>query len=572
MRIVCDSCGAKYSVSDEKVAGRVFKIRCKKCSATIIVRGDQVEVPKAKDTGVDNTQSYDENPEAVWHVVVDEEQQGPFTNEQLDDMLNRGAIDMDSYVWREGFEGWLVLRDVPELAEALGDDGEGATVAVSAVNLGLGGGMGTDPFADPSSTGSTPGRDVFSSGGVSAEEDAQATVAMSGNDALSQLGIEAPQAHTGRSDDTEGESISGLFSDAGGGVLASVPSPEPKAPQTDQSAQMTGQRNENSVLFSLQNLKSIAATEGGSPPLAQTAPGNASGDASGLIDIRALASATASVNESKSKESRADDLLGIGGGANLGAPILAPVEEEKSSNKVVLIAAIVMGSLVVVGGTAFGLAWALKGPNDGTTAANAATPQTPEQPAIDPGSDEKPKEPQGKPDDQAQASAQDVEQGVDERKKSPSKTRKRRKRSGRSKTVASAAPAAPAAPTPKPAKRGGGGGDDFDDLLSQLGPKKGGGGGSQAAPSNLPDTPSKDSVGKALRSVQGRVKACGKGESGIAMVQVTVAGSTGRVTNATVTGQFAGTPVGSCVARAVRKVRFSKFKRSTFQVGFPYRL
>ncbi|MBW2212228.1 MAG: zinc-ribbon domain-containing protein, partial [Deltaproteobacteria bacterium] len=29
MKIVCDSCGAKYSIADEKVAGKIFKIRCK---------------------------------------------------------------------------------------------------------------------------------------------------------------------------------------------------------------------------------------------------------------------------------------------------------------------------------------------------------------------------------------------------------------------------------------------------------------------------------------------------------------------------------------------------------------
>ena len=41
MKIVCESCGAKYSIADEKVAGKVFKIRCKKCSAVIVVKGDQ---------------------------------------------------------------------------------------------------------------------------------------------------------------------------------------------------------------------------------------------------------------------------------------------------------------------------------------------------------------------------------------------------------------------------------------------------------------------------------------------------------------------------------------------------
>ena len=39
MKIVCDACSAKYSIADEKVQGKVFKIRCKKCSNIIVVRG-----------------------------------------------------------------------------------------------------------------------------------------------------------------------------------------------------------------------------------------------------------------------------------------------------------------------------------------------------------------------------------------------------------------------------------------------------------------------------------------------------------------------------------------------------
>ncbi|HEX2660455.1 MAG TPA: zinc-ribbon domain-containing protein, partial [Polyangia bacterium] len=39
MKIVCDSCSTKYSISDDKVRGKVFKIRCKKCSHIIVVKG-----------------------------------------------------------------------------------------------------------------------------------------------------------------------------------------------------------------------------------------------------------------------------------------------------------------------------------------------------------------------------------------------------------------------------------------------------------------------------------------------------------------------------------------------------
>ncbi|MFW5877343.1 MAG: GYF domain-containing protein, partial [Myxococcota bacterium] len=116
MKIVCDSCGAKYSIADEKVAGKVFKIRCKKCSSTIVVRGDQV--PNFEDDD-GATRVYDYGSEAIWHVVVDGDQQGPMAPAAFGALLTDGTIDWDAYVWREGFEGWKAARDVPELVEAV---------------------------------------------------------------------------------------------------------------------------------------------------------------------------------------------------------------------------------------------------------------------------------------------------------------------------------------------------------------------------------------------------------------------------------------------------------------------
>jgi hypothetical protein len=88
----------------------------------------------------------------------------------------------------------------------------------------------------------------------------------------------------------------------------------------------------------------------------------------------------------------------------------------------------------------------------------------------------------------------------------------------------------------------------------------------------LPDTPPRDAVARGLRSVQGAVRGCGGGQHGTANTTVTISGSTGRVQSAQVSGQFAGTPVGSCVARAVRGAQFPRFRRSTFTVNFPFSL
>src|SRR5215467_7780785 len=40
MKITCQSCQAKYTIADEKVAGKTVKIKCRKCGATIVVHGD----------------------------------------------------------------------------------------------------------------------------------------------------------------------------------------------------------------------------------------------------------------------------------------------------------------------------------------------------------------------------------------------------------------------------------------------------------------------------------------------------------------------------------------------------
>src|SRR6185437_3234029 len=90
---------AKYSIADDKVKGKVFKIRCKKCSNIIVVRGSGPGaagggggVEDAPPAGFDQkeTRVYDygadgadggvaAGDEAVWHIVVDQEQVGPVT-------------------------------------------------------------------------------------------------------------------------------------------------------------------------------------------------------------------------------------------------------------------------------------------------------------------------------------------------------------------------------------------------------------------------------------------------------------------------------------------------------------
>ncbi|MFW6023115.1 MAG: hypothetical protein ACOC9O_00085, partial [Myxococcota bacterium] len=115
----------------------------------------------------------------------------------------------------------------------------------------------------------------------------------------------------------------------------------------------------------------------------------------------------------------------------------------------------------------------------------------------------------------------------------------------------------------------GGGGGDIDSLLDRA--VGGGGGGSKkkSNTANLPNTPSRSDVGKALNARAAAVKKCGSG--GVAMTKVTVAGSSGSVTNVNVVKAPSGADKG-CIASAVKGARFPRFKNSTFSVTFPYKM
>lgn len=88
---------------------------------------------------------------------------------------------------------------------------------------------------------------------------------------------------------------------------------------------------------------------------------------------------------------------------------------------------------------------------------------------------------------------------------------------------------------------------------------------------DLPDQPSRAQVQTALNGVLSGVRACSPDFRGTVPVTVRVAPS-GRVTTAVVSGHLAGTPAGSCIARAVRGARFPAFSGDHFNVQYPFQL
>jgi F0F1-type ATP synthase membrane subunit c/vacuolar-type H+-ATPase subunit K len=503
--------------------------------------------------------------------VVDGEQKGPLPPIELSQLFAKGAVGLDSYVWKEGFDDWKVASDVPELVQIFGGPGAPAKEKAS-------GGDDTSAFGT--------GGDLFNEGGrePTSEIDTNSSMFAGFDEAPTPTDTESSPLAASASNDS-GAALGATGGGMGGGSLAGA------APQ-----KMTGQRNENSVLFSLSNLQQLAS-RGGSPaePSAPAASqpqasagglagSQAAGEGSGLIDIRALAKST--TPGTKAAPSQAvDDLLAIGAGAGgtLGAPLLGPTPLETSDGNRWLWIGGALAAAIAIVGAGVGVGMALGGSEDEALEIAAPTPQQqPSQPTQ--GSNEiaaavpAPAEPEQEAavidiEPEAPVEAATLEE-TERPQARPQSTARRRSSSSsaqrRQRTTSVPTQAAP------PKRKSNNLDALMDEVVGGSSPSskpKHTSKSSSSSSSNLPDAPSRNDVKTALQGVSGGVKACRKDAGGTATVNVTFSGKTGRATGAKVaSGPFKGTPVGACIESAVKRARVPRFKQSSFKVTFPYRL
>jgi hypothetical protein len=87
----------------------------------------------------------------------------------------------------------------------------------------------------------------------------------------------------------------------------------------------------------------------------------------------------------------------------------------------------------------------------------------------------------------------------------------------------------------------------------------------------LPAHPSRDQVVSSLSAVSAELQRCVGDRHGVAEVTLTVR-SAGFVSYAVVSGGYAGTSEGSCIARAVRAAKFPAFTDPMLRVTYPFQL
>ncbi len=555
MKIICDSCGTKYSISDDKVRGKVFKIRCKKCSHIIVVRGGESQEEAAAPAAA--------AADGGWHIVVEGEQVGPISEADVRARVERGEIRGDTYIWKEGFADWLKLSAVPEFADLAPADSGAISVGdvfSSSDNGAVQPTNGSDRSGGRRRSGAN--RPLFGDGGADIFAAPAAATPSSGGDLFG-----SAAAHS---------SASGWPSSSGGASVASMAGHDGGRVEN-----LTGQRHENSVLFSLSNLQSLAmpAAKPASSALPTTAPTT---EGSGLIDIRAMAASTRPATSDGGPSTATDDDLPSFGAFSPAAPVLLPMPG--SSGPPWWIYLVIVAMLGLVGGIGF-MAWRVISPKQVVVVKEvpAPAPEAKTTVAAKTPGEEKDKKPstidekdlpprEGGP---AKDAKDEKGSGKDKSSHRSSKSSSSKDKDSGKKPVAAADSKAdkPSGPVPgEPPKPKPG---SLEALLNDASPQKPkpkvqedkGGGGSGEGAGPLP----KNALVAGLNSVRPKVSACYNQFKvpGTAMVNITI-GKNGKVSKADVTGKFAGTPTGTCVEAAVKTAVFPP--SDGFSTPYPFQL
>ncbi len=574
MKIECDKCAAKYSIADEKVRGKTFKIRCKKCSNVIIVR-DKAAGAGALDVEAEAPAS------AGWHLAINGETMGPMPEDEVRQRFAAGEVDRETAIWQEGFEDWLPLGEVDTFAD-----------------LAAGGAAAEDPF-------------------TSANQDEYA--AASAQPVRASAAVAAPVARAAAS---------------GGSAGAG----EPSSPRVTRLTGQRNENSVLFSLDSLQALATgggnnaansrAAQQRSGPKALATQAP---SSEGSGLIDIRALGAMVGSDAgpAPMTVGPRPEDAsLPSFGGASLGglvsAPLMpqphfaehgvpatvgAPAPPQRSNAPIYVLMALLLlavaglgafivfrptETVVVNSGTAAPVAKGEDDEDNDPDKSKAATKEKDDDGKDEAGKDEDGKDEDGKDEagkdeagkDEAGEAVADEAGEAEDLKADPTKP----KPSGKPVAKPSGTPPKPsgtpvAKPTtpskPAPAS-------DSLDVDCILDPKlakcKGGGSSKPSKPAgpvaptdpSLPETLGTTEIKAGVGPVKDAAKACGSkhgaapGES--VKVKLSIAGATGAVTSAAAEPPHNGTPLGNCVAAALKKATFKKFRKATLGAVYPVKM
>ena len=155
MKFSCDRCQTRYSIGDDKVKGKVLKIRCKTCGNIVVVReqlptvqgeasgyatpqmaagggtgslslpqpqpsssttGSRAAMPSPPLTSAVAPSAAGSATEFDWYVAIKGKQHGPAKRDDVARLFRDGRITDRTYLWHDQLPSWVRLKDLPEFA------------------------------------------------------------------------------------------------------------------------------------------------------------------------------------------------------------------------------------------------------------------------------------------------------------------------------------------------------------------------------------------------------------------------------------------------------------------------
>jgi predicted Zn finger-like uncharacterized protein len=613
VKVTCQSCGARYGIADAKIRGRRAKVRCKSCKAVFVVDGTALDPdadtagmresmapsmslpPPEPDAGVYDVPSGSEIASApvasdpssaeagepaadavMWSVSVTDNDERTLTTDELLAGLAAGELGEEPYIWRDGMGDWAPPAQVPEIAALLdgseapvppvpvGTDSDPSEPFASAAPEDAPADDGTPaPFAAPPEQGEyapepapEPAPEAETNANYIPVADANPTpapfqtntdyapVAPAQSDSSPEPASAPAPMFPGSVDLFAGVDRAGSEED----VIASVPPPPPHLPTTK-----TGERNETSVLFTLDALRAGGAGAKPAPPPVAAAP------APNLADL---------VSASHGAFTEEADM------ATFAAPIVQDLPpptatssggqpQEPKSKKVLFLAA--AAAVVIFAGVGFAVASGGGDDDDGKSADTTATATAKTDDAAAKTADQAGEKPDTKPSDTKPASGQepaavpapaDGEAPTDAAATAPLADAATAEPADKAAPKAAVAPKKKAPPRKKKVVK--------KKPTPKKAPQKSLTG--QKPPFNM------SAAKKALSSAAKRAKGCKRsgGPTGKVKVSVTFSNSGRTTSSKVVAGPVRGTLIGGCVATAFRKTKVPAFSgpRKTIPVSF----
>lgn len=135
MKFLCDKCKTRYSIGDDRVRGKILKIRCKNCANVITVREGMDIAPseprRNPTMAIQAVQVAESAPQGAlgaafasqlakpppaleeeWYVSMDGQQEGPFSLADAQRWVASKPYEAELHCWSEGFDDWLPVDKV----------------------------------------------------------------------------------------------------------------------------------------------------------------------------------------------------------------------------------------------------------------------------------------------------------------------------------------------------------------------------------------------------------------------------------------------------------------------------